>query len=434
MTIAFASLSAFLIGALSVWLFLSRRFRKEARDADMALKEAVAVSDALREELGKVSASLQVEQAKSGMLEKSLETFKAEREKEAGMLSMVFKNSAAEILKAKSEELASVNSEQIRNLLDPLGRKMEEFRRAVEDTREKSLKNTVAIEQQIKNMMEQTITVGREANNLASALRSNNKVVGNWGEVVLENLLEGMGLRKDEDYVLQYTIRDSDGNAVLNEDTGRKLVPDVVLYLPDNKAIVIDSKVSLDAYVDYAGASDDTSRTAALSAHRKSVEAHVRELAAKNYGRYIKMAGRDSLGYTVMFIPNEGAFQLYYQNFREDWHKAFDRGIIISGESNLFAMLKIIDNTWVRVRQQKNIEEVMKIASELVERVVRFANTFDEVGDVLSKALAKFEDARRSLSGRVSVVTSARKLEKKGVPVRENFRSALMEHNDQEDN
>lgn len=434
MTIAFASLSAFLIGALSVWLFLSRRFRKEARDADMALKEAVAVSDALREELGKVSASLQVAQAKSGMLEKSLETFKAEREKEAGMLSMVFKNSAAEILKAKSEELASVNSEQIRNLLDPLGRKMEEFRRAVEDTREKSLKNTVAIEQQIKNMMEQTLTVGREANNLASALRSNNKVVGNWGEVVLENLLEGMGLRKDEDYVLQYTIRDSDGNAVLNEDTGRKLVPDVVLYLPDNKAIVIDSKVSLDAYVDYAGASDDVSRTAALSAHRKSVEAHVRELAAKNYSRYIKMAGRDSLGYTVMFIPNEGAFQLYYQNFREDWHKAFDRGIIISGESNLFAMLKIIDNTWVRVRQQKNIEEVMKIASELVERVVRFANTFDEVGDVLSKALAKFEDARRSLSGRVSVVTSARKLEKKGVPVRENFRSALMEHNDQEDN
>ena len=434
MTIAFASLSAFLIGALSVWLFLSRRFRKEARDADMALKEAVAVSDALREELGKASASLQVAQAKSGMLEKSLETFKAEREKEAGMLSMVFKNSAAEILKAKSEELASVNSEQIRNLLDPLGRKMEEFRRAVEDTREKSLKNTVAIEQQIKNMMEQTLTVGREANNLASALRSNNKVVGNWGEVVLENLLEGMGLRKDEDYVLQYTIRDSDGNAVLNEDTGRKLVPDVVLYLPDNKAIVIDSKVSLDAYVDYAGASDDVSRTAALSAHRKSVEAHVRELAAKNYSRYIKMAGRDSLGYTVMFIPNEGAFQLYYQNFREDWHKAFDRGIIISGESNLFAMLKIIDNTWVRVRQQKNIEEVMKIASELVERVVRFANTFDEVGDVLSKALAKFEDARRSLSGRVSVVTSARKLEKKGVPVRENFRSALMEHNDQEDN
>lgn len=434
MTIAFASLSAFLIGALSVWLFLSRRFRKEARDADMALKEAVAVSDALREELGKVSASLQVAQAKSGMLEKSLDTFKAEREKEAGMLSMVFKNSAAEILKAKSEELASVNSEQIRNLLDPLGRKMEEFRRAVEDTREKSLKNTVAIEQQIKNMMEQTLTVGREANNLASALRSNNKVVGNWGEVVLENLLEGMGLRKDEDYVLQYTIRDSDGNAVLNEDTGRKLVPDVVLYLPDNKAIVIDSKVSLDAYVDYAGASDDVSRTAALSAHRKSVEAHVRELAAKNYSRYIKMAGRDSLGYTVMFIPNEGAFQLYYQNFREDWHKAFDRGIIISGESNLFAMLKIIDNTWVRVRQQKNIEEVMKIASELVERVVRFANTFDEVGDVLSKALAKFEDARRSLSGRVSVVTSARKLEKKGVPVRENFRSALMEHNDQEDN
>ena len=128
-----------------------------------------------------------------------------------------------------------------------------------------------------------------------------------------------------------------------------------------------------------------------------------------------------------MFVPNEGAFQLYYQNFREKWHEAFDRGIIIAGESNLFAMLKIIENTWVRVRQQKNTEEVMSLAGELLERVTRFANTFNEVGGVIAKAAAKFEDARKVLSGpRNSVVVTARRLEKKGVQAKGSFHSALL--------
>ena len=135
-----------------------------------------------------------------------------------------------------------------------------------------------------------------------------------------------------------------------------------------------------------------------------------------------------------MFVPNEGAFQLYYQNFREKWHEAFDRGIIIAGESNLFAMLKIIENTWVRVRQQKNTEEVMSLAGELLERVTRFANTFNEVGGVITKAAAKFEDARKALSGpRNSVVVTARRLEKKGIQVKGSFHSALIEEAGEED-
>ena len=203
-------------------------------------------------------------------------------------------------------------------------------------------------------------------------------------------------------------------------------MPDVVLYLPENKAVVIDSKVSLDGYIDYSNSTDDAGRAVALASHRRSVEAHVKELSDKNYSQYIRQTGRDSLDYVVMFVPNEGAFQLYYQNFREDWHKAFDKRIIITGESNLFAMLKIIENTWVRVNQQKNTEEVMRLASELLDRVGKFANTFDDVGVVLGKATAKFEEARRVLSGRVSVVSTARKLEKKGVQIKGSFHAALL--------
>ncbi len=426
-----------LIGAAGVWIIQASARSKEAAQAR---KE----SQALQEQLNVAGADLKVAQARAEMLEKSLEEQKEARKAEAETMRreydeklqkmvLTFKESASSILKEKSGDLSAANSEQIKNILDPLGKKMEEFRRAVEDSKEKSLKNTATLEQQIRSMMEQTAAVGRQADNLATALRSNNKAVGNWGEVVLLNLLEGMGLREGEDYVKQETIRDVDGKTVLSEDGGRRLIPDVVLYLPENKAVVIDSKVSLEGYIAYVNASDETARGMALTAHGKSVDAHVKELSAKSYSRYIRSTGRDSLDYVVMFVPNEGAFQLYYQNFRERWHHAFDSGIIIAGESNLFAMLKIIENTWVRVRQQKNTEEVMSLAGELLERVTRFANTFNEVGGVLAKASAKFEDARKVLSGpRNSVVVTARRLGKKGIQVKGSFHSVLLEGSEEE--
>ena len=419
-----------LIGAAGAWIIQASARSKEAAQAR---KE----SQALQEQLNVAGADLKVAQARAEMLEKSLEEQKEARKAEAEAMRreydeklqkmvLTFKDSAAEILKEKSRDLSAVNSEQIKNILDPLGKKMEEFRRAVEDSKEKSLKNSASIEQQIRSMMEQTMSIGKQADNLATALRSNNKAVGNWGEVILLNLLEGMGLQEGKDYVQQETIKDVDGRTVLSDENGRRLVPDVVLYLPENKAVVIDSKVSLDGYIDYSNSTDDAGRAAALASHRRSVETHVKELSDKNYSQYIRQTGRDSLDYVVMFVPNEGAFQLYYQNFREDWHRAFDKRVIIAGESNLFAMLKIIENTWVRVNQQKNTEEVMRLASELLDRVGKFANTFDDVGAVLGKATAKFEEARRVLSGRVSVVSTARKLEKKGVQVKGSFHAALL--------
>ncbi|CCY36073.1 putative uncharacterized protein [Alistipes sp. CAG:831] len=419
-----AAVIALAVGAAVAWLVQASARKREA---------ALAQKD------------LQVAQVRVEMLEKALdeqkearkadtEAMRREYDEKLQKMVLTFKESASSILKEKSGDLSAANSEQIKNILDPLGKKMEEFRRAVEDSKEKSLKNTATLEQQIRSMMEQTAAVGRQADNLATALRSNNKAVGNWGEVVLLNLLDGMGLREGEDYVKQETIKDVDGNAVLSDDGGRRLIPDVVLYLPENKAVVIDSKVSLEGYIAYVNAADETERGIALAAHSKSVDAHVRELSAKSYSRYIRSTGRDSLDYVVMFVPNEGAFQLYYQNFREKWHEAFDRGIIIAGESNLFAMLKIIENTWVRVRQQKNTEEVMSLAGELLERVTRFTNTFNEVGGVITKAAAKFEDARKALSGpRNSVVVTARRLEKKGIQVKGSFHSALIEEAGEED-
>ena len=447
-----------LIGAAGVWIIQASARKRDAalaeKDRQVLQENLGAVNSELsavrarleetRAEAAAASSDRQVAQARAQMLENSLaeqkearkaeaETLRREYDEKLQKMVLTFKDSAAEILKEKSRDLSTANTEQIKNILDPLGKKMEEFRRAVEDSKEKSLKNSASIEQQIRSMMEQTMSIGKQADNLATALRSNNKTVGNWGEVVLLNLLEGMGLGEGEDFVKQEAIKDVDGKAVLSDDGGRRLIPDIVLFLPENKAVVIDSKVSLNGYLDYCNSMDDTGRAAALASHRQSVEKHVRELSDKNYSQYIRQTGRDSLDYVVMFVPNEGAFQLYYQNFREDWHRAFDKRVIIAGESNLFAMLKIIENTWVRVNQQKNTEEVMRLASELLDRVGKFANTFDDVGAVLGKAAAKFEEARRVLSGRVSVVSTARKLEKKGVQIKSSFHAALLGESIQDD-
>ena len=385
-----------LIGAAGAWIIQASARKKDAALAEADLKVAQSRAQMLEDSLAEQKEARKAE----------VEAMRREYDERLQKIVLTFKDSASAILKEKSQDLSAANSEQIKNILDPLGRKMEEFRRAVEESKEKSLKNSASIEQQIRSMMEQT------ADNLATALRSNNKAVGNWGEVILLNLLEGMGLQEGMDYVQQETIKDMDGRTVLSDESGRRLVPDVVLYLPENKAVVIDSKVSLDGYIDYSNSTDDTGRAVALASHRRSVEAHVKELSDKNYSQYIRQTGRDSLDYVVMFMPNEGAFQLYYH--------------IITGESNLFAMLKIIENTWIRVNQQKNTEEVMRLASELLDRVGKFANTFDDMGVVLGKATAKFEEARRVLSGRVSVVSTARKLEKKGVQVKASFHAALL--------
>ena len=420
-----------LIGAAGAWIIQASARSKEAAQAR---KE----SQALQEQLNVAGADLKVAQARAEMLEKSLEEQKESRKAEAETMRreydeklqkmvLTFKESASSILKEKSGDLSAANSEQIKNILDPLGKKMEEFRRAVEDSKEKSLKNTATLEQQIRSMMEQTAAVGRQADNLATALRSNNKAVGNWGEVVLLNLLEGMGLREGEDYVKQETIKDVDDKIVISQESGQRMIPDVVLFLPEKKAVVIDSKVSLEYYVSYVNATDEESRQLAREEHARRVEEHVKNLLSKSYSKYIRATGRDSLDYVVMFVPNEGAFQLYYQNYREKWHKAFDRGVIIAGESNLFAMLKIIENTWIRVRQQKNTEDVISLAGELLERVITFSNTFNQIGGAIAKVSAQFEEARKDLSGpRGSVVVTARRLEKKGIKVKGAFQSALL--------
>lgn len=340
-------------------------------------------------------------------------------------LKLVFQDTATKLMEEKVQSLSATNENGIKTLLEPLQCKMEAFQKAVENTREKSVEQTASLTTQIKAMMEQTFTIGKEANNLASALKGSNKIQGNWGEVVLGTLLDGMGLQEGVHYAVQGMLRDADGRPLRHEETDSKLIPDVLLFLPDNKAVVIDAKVSLSAYVDYCNASDEATRDEALKRHVKSMEDHYKELSRKNYSKYVKETKRESLPYVVMFTPNEGAFQLFYQQNRALWHKAFENNVIIAGESNLFAMLRIIETAWIQIKQQKNLETIMETSQELLQRVSAFVNTFDDIGKCFGKTMEQYNAAQRKLRGRQSVATTAHKLTRLGLAAKEPIKALL---------
>ena len=432
-TVLFAIISL-MAGLLIAVVVMQKRAKRTQEQFQRREEELLQARDNAVTSLYNVEGELKVSKERVALLEQSLAYFKESRkedlasaqkefEEKLEKLELLFKEKATEILKEKSRDLSQLNEGNLKNVVEPLSQKMEQFRRAVEESKEKSLENTTKVEEQIKAMISHTDRIKAEAHNLATALRSNNKVQGNWGELILCNILENMGLRSGQDFVLQQTLTDEQGAPLVSEETNRKMIPDAVVFLPEKRAVAIDSKVSLEAYTNYVNAEESEQKALYLQAHCKSVEAHIKELSAKEYGKYLNKGTRNSMEYVIMFIPNEGAFQSFYRMFPQKWHEAFDKKIIIAGESNLFAMLKIIETVWMQIRQQKNTEQVMALAGELLDRVAKFINTFEDVGKDFTKVLNKYEEAKNVLrgEGRQSILVTAKKMEKSGVVSKNRF-------------
>ena len=318
-----------------------------------------------------------------------------------------------QVLRQRSEELTGKNSEQLGGILTPLKEQIKKMEDAMQQNRESQLNTSARLSQSIEDMMRQTKDIASEANNLASALRGKNKMQGNWGELVLSELLESQGLTEGVQFTVQGALRDVQGNAI-KSDEGQSLIPDVVLHLADGKDVVIDSKVSLSAFVDYWNAEDDAVRQAALQGHLQSIRKHYTELAKKDYKSYIKPPRR-SLGYVIMFVPNEGALQLALATEPTLWREAFEKGVFIAGEQNLLAALRIIEMAWVQVTQAENQEKIYALASTLVDRVGDFVKRFEDVRIKLDAAQEAYKEAYNKLySGRQSLLVPANSLVKLG--------------------
>ena len=335
-------------------------------------------------------------------------------EQQAELIKEQINTASETILKKRSEELSSKNSEQLSAILNPLHENLKQMREAVERNDRDQADRMVKLDATIKENLRQAKEVGERADKLAQALTSENKVQGNFGELQLRTLLENMGLEEGVQFEEQTTMRDEQGKSLRGDDSGCRMIPDVILHFPGNRDVIIDAKMSLKAFEDYHNAETDEERAQALERHITSVRNHIKELAAKRYYEYTGK-GKAKLDFVMMYIYSESALQLALANAPDIWKSAYDQGVIISGSQTLYMMLRVLEMTWRQVRQAENQEEIMKTANQLIDRVQLFYERFQAVDDQLNKTRDAFNKVKTvTASGGMSIVTSARNLIKMG--------------------
>ena len=324
---------------------------------------------------------------------------KAEREQLEERFRQQFKNLATEILGEQSQRFKETNKESIDILLKPFRENIVDFRKRVEEIYTTQTSQRGELKSELKRLMELNQTISAEAQNLTNALKGNSKVQGDWGEMLLETILDSSALSKGIHYETQYNIKDEEG---------RNLRPDVVLHLPEKKDIVIDSKVSLTAFVGYSSADSDEERRRHLAAHVASVRQHVTELGRKEYQRRL-----NSPDFVIMFIPNEPAFLAALQNDTAIWSDAYDKKVIISSPTNLFALLKLVADLWKYNDQDKNTKEIAACGLKLYEQLVAFTASLEGVGTALDKARDAYDDAHKRLcTGNDNIIRVGERLRK----------------------
>lgn len=397
---------------------LRERFRNELADKlKLAEEQKLAQSKAFETERNALKETFAV-------LEQQFKENKAEMEKnwqtKIELLKEEFKTLSSEILKEKSGHLADVNQNQLSALLKPLQEKLGDFKTAVDQAKEKGISLNSELKEQIAHLLSATKQIGDNANNLASALKGNSKTQGNWGEMILEEILVNSGLKKGIHYECQETLRDEDGNPVQN-DNNRLMRPDVIVHYPDGKDVIIDSKVSLSAYTDYMNAESDEDRKNALVRHNRSVRSHVDELVRKNYSSYLRKRQHEAVDFVIMFIPNEASHQLAMIQDPGLWRWAFERKVMIVSPVNLMALLQLIQIAWTRADQERNQQKILDTASTLLDRLYSFYEQFDDVGKKLDGARDAYQkslDRLKGGSGKHSVVLSGEQLKHLGVKMK----------------
>ena len=353
----------------------------------------------------------------NGRFEREKTEMKEQMDRQLGeRLNLVqeqLKTTTEQLLRQRSKELDETNQSQMGAIINPLKETISEMKRAMDDNRDAYNKNTATLSEQLRQMHEATQNIGVEADRLSKALQSGPKVQGNFGEMKLDMLLERFGFSRGEEYDLQQMIRDEYGNAVRHEDTNEKMIPDVILHYPDHKDVIIDSKVSLTAFINYVNAEDDNQRKRYLAEHIGSIRKHVEELSRKDYSKYINKT-RVTLDYVIMFVPQEAALLLALTNDTDLWSQAFDKRVFITGEQNLFAVLRMLQIAWTQQRQTVNQEKVYGYANELLDRVGDFIKRYEDIGDKLQKVQQAYDNTRKKLDGHQSILVPARELRKLG--------------------
>lgn len=379
------------------WLLL----RKEREAGAVLLQREREYAAAAKAEQAEREAAAKEEQAKREA------AARAEREEQAKqqleLLRREFEASSQRLMKERQEELGKANTENVSKLLTPLQLEMENVRRLMGETRSANEKSTASLEGALKEMLKQTNQISQDATNLADALKNRGKVHGDWGEQVLEDILSGSGLREGIEYTGQESFRGEHGN---------ELRPDVVVNCADGKRIIVDSKVSLTAYADALGAATEDERNDAVRRNCESVKKHVKELADKQYPKYVE----NSLNYVLMFVPNEGAYVMAMNHDRALAQDAFRRGVVIVNPTNLMLTLHLILQTWQQTRQEDNCKKILEAANGMYEKVIGVVDTCNSLGGQLATVGRTYETLYKQMSeGTGNLLTRVENLRSMGI-------------------
>ncbi len=354
--------------------------------------------------------------------EEKLEQQKEELNNIGQKFQAEFRNLAQTLLDEKAKKFTEVNEQNMSAILTPLKTQLVDFKQKVEDTYDKESKERFSLGKEVERLISMTQQVSLEANNLTSALKGNNKMQGNWGEMILESILENTGLTKNREYFLQEFIRDNVGN-VIKDENGKGLQPDVIIVYPDQRKVIIDSKVSLIAWDESVAQADITEQKRLLLEHIKSIRQHIDGLSKKNYPRYAS-----ALDYVLLFIPIEPAFLEALKTDVQLWKYAYDKNILLVSPTNLFAVLKIVADLWKVEQQNRNAIEIANKAGSLYDKFAGFIDNFELIGKRLTEAGTIYDNAHKQLtSGRGNITGKVEELKKMGANAQKQLPDKLLQ-------
>lgn len=386
--IAIAAVSAAAIAAVITWLVMRTKVISVQKDMENAEKLQKMQQDSFDKQLEAVKAQLSAETEK--------------------------------LLKQREESLQKKAEETFRTIAGPLGKDLKAMQESFDAQKRNQAEGTAtlktAMEQAVKHLQDQTASIGSKADNLAQALKGQNKMAGTWGEIILYNMLIAEGMEEGRDFDREETLRDSMGSIVYNEDSGKRMRPDYILHYPDRTEVIIDAKTSMEALSDWFATEDAVMKDDAAKRNLLAIRAQIKNLSGKRYQDYIR-EGFKTLDYVIMFIPNYGSLQLAKTLAPNIFQEAYQQGVLLTTEETLMPFLRMIRIAWTNYDQARNQEKIIKAAQTMVDRVYDFSKAHAAMGEKLHAALDEYDKVSAKIgdSGN-SILTSARQLLKLGVP------------------
>jgi len=431
MSIVIYLIAGLLIGILAGWLLAKSTTYKSMQaatallmqDKNATLAELQSELKLNRQVLEQKNNQLAELKANNDVLQEKLQTQKADMEAMGKKFNLEFENIANKILETKTEKFTELNHKNLKTILEPLGQNITAFKTKVEEVYDKESKERFSLGERVKELAALNKVISDEAHNLTKALKGEAKTQGNWGEMILESILEKSGLVKDREYFMEHQLLDEHGKPMKSDAEDKKMRPDAVIKYPDNRSVIIDAKVSLNAFTRLVAATDAEEQQQERDAHVDAVKAHIISLSKKGYDDYDK-----ALDFVMMFVPSEPAYIAALQGDPDLWNFAYDKRILLLSPTNLITSLKLIADLWKREYQNKNAQAIAERGAKLYDKFVGFVENLTEVGKHLDKAGVSYSEAYKQLSsGNDNLVSQVTKLKALGVKNKKTLSDGLID-------